>query len=55
MVVLFFLAAFFMNIAMDYYLVRGTVMELESEVTSLKFEVAYLKEAHWAEQLKNMK
>ena len=32
-VVLFFLAAFFMNIAMDYYLVRGTVMELRSEVT----------------------
>ena len=28
---------------------RGVLMELESEVTSLKFEVAYLKEAHWAE------
>ena len=54
-VLLGFLAAFFMNIAMDYYLVRGTVMELSAEVALLKHQVAYLKEAYLAEQLKNMK
>ena len=54
-VLLFFLAAFFMNIAMDYYLVRGTVMELNAEVALLKHQVAYLKEAYLAEQFKNMK
>jgi hypothetical protein len=30
-------------------------MELDAEVALLKHQVAYLKEAHWAEQLKNMK
>ena len=54
-VLLGFLAAFFMNIAMDYYLVRGTVMELSAEVALLKHQVAYLKEAYLAEQFKNMK
>ena len=54
-VLLGFLAAFFMNIAMDYYLVRGTVMELNAEVALLKHQVAYLKEAYLAEQFKNMK
>jgi len=54
-VLLGFLAAFFMNIAMDCYLVRATVMELNAEVALLKHQVAYLKEAYLAEQLKNMK
>ena len=54
MVVLGFLVLFFMNIAVDYFLVRGTVMEL-SGVALLKHQVAYLKEAYLAEQFKNMK
>ena len=55
MVVLGFLVLFFMNIAVDYFLVRGTVMELSAEVALLKHQVAYLKEAYLAEQFKNMK
>ena len=54
-VVLGFLVLFFMNIAIDYFLVRGTVMELSAEVALLKHQVAYLKEAYLAEQFKNMK
>ena len=54
-VVLGFLVLFFMNIAVDYFLVRGTVMELSAEVALLKHQVAYLKEAYLAEQFKNMK